>query len=142
MIGIERKKTTLVTMTIAMAFSMLAARAQEATKNDYPTIDRLNYALDCIDRHGGPKIENLTACSCEIDKIAEKVSYEQFIDGLIYAQNKDMPGDKGGIFRDMAIGKDGYAAIDAARTEAEKVCFVMPREVVRKEAPAAEPTSE
>jgi hypothetical protein len=118
---------------------MLAAvPALVHAENDYPTLDRVNYVLDCMDRHGGPKIETLTACSCEIDKVAEQMSYEHFIDANIYMQNKDTPGDKGGVFRDMAPGKDGYAALNKAREEAEKVCFVTVREVKRKGEAGAE----
>jgi hypothetical protein len=118
---------------------MLAAVPMLAhAENDYPTLDRVNYVLDCMDRHGGPKIENLTACSCEIDKVAEQMSYEHFIDANIYMQNKDTPGDKGGVFRDMAPGKDGFAALNKAREEAEKVCFVTVREVKRKAEAGAE----
>lgn len=116
----------------AMVLMLAAVPVMAHAENNYPTLDRLNYALDCMDRHGGPKIENLTACSCEIDVIAEQMSYEQFVDANVYMQNKDTPGDKGGIFRDMAIGKDGYAALMKAREDAEKTCFVTVREVKRK----------
>ncbi len=115
------------------AVLMLAAVPVLAhAENNYPTLDRLNYALDCIDRHGGPKIETLAACSCEIDSIAEQMSFETFVDANVYILNKDTPGDKGGVFRDMPIGKDGYAALMKAREEAEKTCFVTVREVKRK----------
>lgn len=116
----------------AMVFMVAAAPVLAHAENDYPTLDRVNYALDCMDRHGGPKIANLTACSCEIDAIAEQISYEQFVDANVYILNKDTPGDKGGVFRDMPIGKDGYAALMKARGEAEKRCFVTVREVKRK----------
>ncbi|MEZ5447235.1 MAG: hypothetical protein R3F45_15910 [Gammaproteobacteria bacterium] len=115
------------------ALMLAAAPALALAENDYPTLDRLNYALDCMDRHGGPKIENLTGCSCEIDVIAEQMSYEQFVDANVYIVNKDTPGDKGGVFRDMPIGKDNYAVLMKAREDAEKRCFVTVREVKRKD---------
>lgn len=100
--------------------------------NEYPTLDRVNYVLDCMDRHGGPKIEHLTACSCEMDEIGGKMTYLHFVDANVFIQNKDTPGDKGGVFRDMAPGKEGFAKLEAARAEAEKVCWVTVREVKRK----------
>jgi hypothetical protein len=106
--------------------------------NEYPTLDRVNYVMDCMDRHGGPKIEHLTACSCEMDEIGAKMSYEHFVDANVFMQNKDTPGDKGAVFRDMATGKDGFDKLEASRAEAEKVCWVTVREVKRKgEAEAA-----
>lgn len=115
------------------AFMLAAVPALALAENDYPTLDRLNYALDCMDRHGGPKIENLTGCSCEIDVIAEQMSYQQFVDANVYMLNRDTPGDKGGVFRDMPIGKDNYAVLMKAREDAEKRCFVTVREVKRKD---------
>lgn len=116
----------------AMVLMLAAVPVLAHAENNYPTLDRVNYALDCMDRHGGPKIENLTACSCEIDVIAERMPYEQFVDANVYILNKDTPGDKGGVFRDMPIGKDGYTTLMKAREEAEKRCFVVVREVKRK----------
>jgi hypothetical protein len=100
--------------------------------NDYPTMDRVNYVLDCMDRHGGPRIETLTGCSCEMDQVGGKMSYTEFVDANVYMQHRDMPGDKGGVFRDMPQGKDGFAKLEAARVDAEKICYVEVREVKRK----------
>lgn len=122
--------TTAASMALMLAAVPALANAEN---NNYPTLDRLNYALDCMDRHGGPKIENLTGCSCEIDVVAEQMTYEQFVDANVYMLNKDTPGDKGGVFRDMPIGKDNYAVLMKAREDAEKRCFVTVREVKRKD---------
>lgn len=118
-------------LTGVIAVAPLMASAEGL--NDYPTMDRVNYVLDCMDRHGGPRIETLTGCSCEMDEVGGRMNYQEFIDANVYMQNKDTPGDKGGVFRDMPQGKDGFAKLEASRTEAEKVCFVQVREVKRKD---------
>ena len=103
-----------------------------AAESDYPTLDRVNYALDCMDRHGGQTIDNLVACSCEIDMVAAKLSYEEFIDANIYLQNKDMAGDKGGVIRDSKFAQNSYQDLLSLRKDAEQRCFVRERVVQRK----------
>jgi len=96
-------------------------------ENDYPTLDRVNYALDCMDRHGGQTIDNLLSCSCEIDMVAARMPYEDFVDAQTYLQNKDTPGDKGDVFRESAHAKKSYNLLVEAQKEAEKPCFVRSR---------------
>ena len=119
-----------------LAVVPLLARAE----NTYPTLERVNYVLDCMDRHGGPRIEHLTSCSCEIDEIADKVTLDEFTDANIYVQNKDTPGDKGAVFHDMKFAKDAFDKLEDSRKAAEKVCWVKVREVKRKEDAAAAPS--
>lgn len=122
----------LVVSTLAVM--PLIAQAE----NTYPTLERVNYVLDCMDRHGGAKIEHLTSCSCEIDHVAENVTLDEFTDANIYIQNKDTPGDKGAVFHDIEFAKNAYAKLEESQKSAEKVCWVKVREVKRKEEAAAE----
>ena len=118
------KRTLVVLLAAAPGF----AYGEEG----YPTLDRVNYVLDCMDRHGGQSIDNLVSCSCEIDKVAAKLSYEGFIDANVYMQNKDTPGDKGAMMRDAQFAIDSHDTLMAARADAEKTCFVRARTVERK----------
>lgn len=92
--------------------------------NDYPTLDRVNYALDCMDRHGEMSITNLASCSCTIDAIASKMKYEKYSDAKTYEEYKDTPGDKGDAFRGNEKAKGAYNKLNALEVEAEKNCFV------------------
>jgi hypothetical protein len=88
----------ILTLSVLAVVPLLAQ-----AENTYPTLERVNYVLDCMDRHGGAKIEHLTSCSCEIDEIADKVTLDEFTDANIYIQNKDTPGDKGAVFHDTQL---------------------------------------
>ena len=92
--------------------------------NDYPTLDRVNYALDCMDRHGEQSIVNLLGCSCTIDAIASKMKYEKYSDAMTYQEYKDTPGDKGDTFRTNEKLKANYNKLKELETEAESHCFV------------------
>lgn len=107
----------------AMLLALLQPLAVHAG-NDYPTLDRVNYALDCMDRHGEHSIENLISCSCTIDAIAGKMKYEKFSDAKTYEEFKDTPGDKGDTFRTNEKVKATYNKLKELETEAESHCFI------------------
>src|SRR4029450_6596588 len=67
--------------------------------HDYPTVARVEFVQDCIARHGG-KLENLYQCSCAIDRIANGLTYDEFVEPSTYARYPSLPGEGGGIFRD------------------------------------------
>lgn len=92
--------------------------------HDYPTMDRVDHVLTCMKQNGGQNVDNLFRCSCEIDVIAQTLSLEDFNTARTFEIYKNMPGEKGSLFRES---EDGSAAIDklaAARKEAQKRCFV------------------
>ena len=103
--------------------------------NDFPTVDRVNYVLDCMDRHGEQSITNLLGCSCTIDAIASKMKYEKYSDAKTYEEYKDTPGDKGDAFRTNERAKTLYNKMGELEAEAEKHCFV--KQIVPKAKPEA-----
>ena len=97
---------------------------QVMAANDYPTMDRVDHVLTCMKRNGGQNVDNLYRCSCEIDVIAQQISIEEFNTSRTYEIYKNMPGEKGGLFREGTEAKASRDKIAAARKEAEKRCFV------------------
>lgn len=75
------------------------AAAADPPVNDYPTVARVEFVQECIAQHGG-KLENLYQCSCAIDRIANTLSYDEFVEASTYAKYASLPGEGGGIFRD------------------------------------------
>ncbi|MEA3108287.1 MAG: hypothetical protein QOI88_2892 [Gammaproteobacteria bacterium] len=67
--------------------------------HDYPTVARVEYVNDCIGKNGG-KLAALYQCSCAIDRIANALSYDDFVESSTYAKYATLPGEGGGIFRD------------------------------------------
>ena len=64
-----------------------------AHANDFPTQARVEYVLGCMDSHGGQKYENLYSCICVIDKIAENIAYDEYVEGEVFAQLRSTPGE-------------------------------------------------
>lgn len=77
-----------------------------AAANDYPTLERVDHVLTCMRTNGGQNVDNLYACSCEIDIVAQQLSFEDFTEARTFEIYKRMPGEKGGLFRDSDRAKE------------------------------------
>ena len=97
-----------------------AARA-DSPVNDYPTVARVEFVQDCIRQHGG-KLENLYQCSCAIDRIANALSYDEFVEASTYAKYSGLPGEGGGIFRDSDTAKQLAKRYRDTEAEAYRSC--------------------
>src|SRR5688572_27294858 len=68
-------------------FGLLASARpvlSEQVANDYPTYARVEYVNDCVVRSG--KLASLYQCSCAIDRIAQRLSYESFVEASTFAK--------------------------------------------------------
>lgn len=101
-----------------------AAEQPETYINEYPTQERVEYVLNCIAKHGGLTFITKYACSCKIDKIAEKLTYQEYEQARTFTFMRSTPGEKGGEFRDPSQSKDLRTRLKDAEKRAEKLCFI------------------
>lgn len=111
-------KLAIIAACTALALPMLAHAS------DYPTLDRVDHVMTCMQENGGQNIDNLQRCSCQMDILMQLVSYEDFTEARTYEIYKQMPGEKGAMFREGDRGKEVVAKLTAARADAKKRCFV------------------
>ncbi len=125
---------SIYTVTLLSAILSGCATAPEKTDetiliNDYPTRDRVEYVFNCIAKHGGlsgtKAYINQYACGCKIDKIAEKLSFEEYESARTFSYLKSTPGENGAVFRDPEHAKDLRKRLKEADEYAESQCFVM-----------------
>ncbi len=95
-----------------------------AHANDFPTQARVEYVLRCMSSHGGQKYEVLYSCICIIDKIAEKIAYDEYVEGDVFAQLRTTPGERGGLFRDPERASLLVKKISNLTEAAKKSCFM------------------
>jgi hypothetical protein len=100
-----------------------AAVSPFAFANDFPTQARVEYALTCMHDHDMTR-EAMYKCSCAIDAIAEKVSYDTWVDLSTVANATTIAGERGGVLRDMKDGRDRIAAYKKLQADAKKGCFL------------------
>lgn len=94
-----------------------------AAANDYPTIDRVEYVVDCLQAYGGQH-EYLYKCSCAIDYIAGKLPHEEYIQISTGARGLSMAGERGAEFRDPGFVRKGANKFKALQTEANDYCLI------------------
>ena len=92
------------------------------TANDFPTRDRVEYVLNCLQDMGRNTMDDLQTCSCRIDSIASELSFDTYGYAVTYNRNKRMTGEKGGVFRDNKSGKAFSKELKAAEETAKGQC--------------------
>ena len=108
------------------------------TANDFPTRDRAEYVLNCLQDLGRNSMDDLQTCSCRIDSIASVISFDTYSYAVTYNRNKRMTGEKGGVFRDNKAGKLFSQELEAAEEVAKGQCkqvvhIVAPTDLTRDE---------
>ncbi len=92
--------------------------------NDFPTQARVEYVFQCMRDHGGQNYHNLYHCSCMVDELAKKMSYQEYSEAVVFKNLRSMPGEQGGVFRDPPQARRLRNKLQQAENEAEGVCFV------------------
>jgi hypothetical protein len=77
-----------------------------------------------VAQHGGLTYITQYACGCKIDKIAEKLTFNEYEAAKTFSYLRSTPGESGGVFRDPAQSKDLRKQLKEAEDYAEKSCFV------------------
>ena len=102
--------------------ALLPSSAADA--NDFPTQARVEFVLRCMDSNGGQKYEILYSCTCVIDKIADQIAYDEFVEAEVFAQLQSTAGERGGVFRDPERASLLVKKLSDLTKVAEQSCFV------------------
>lgn len=94
-----------------------------AYANDFPTTDRVEYVLECMKNHAG-KYEYLYKCSCALDNIAKKLSYDEYVELSTALRNQSLSGERGAAFRDPDTVKAMAKKYKTIQADANKACYV------------------
>ena len=95
-----------------------------AHANDFPTRARVEYVLTCMRESKTSQQESMYKCSCAIDAIAAKVSYDAWVDLSTVANGTTIAGERGGVMRDLKDGRKLIASFRELQDSAKKACFI------------------
>ena len=114
------------TTVVAAAICWCAPASGDATRpdaprNDYPTTARVEYVQECIAKNGG-NLADLYKCSCAIDRIADHLTYDDFVEAGTFARYATLPGEGGGEFRDPDRAKERAKLYRSIEAEAYRSC--------------------
>jgi hypothetical protein len=93
----------------------------DAPANDYPTVARVEYVQECMRKNGG-NLADLYKCSCAIDRLAEHLNYDEFVEASTFARYATLPGEGGGIFRDPDRAKERAKLYRNLEVDAYRAC--------------------
>ncbi len=98
-----------------------SAFAEEQRTNDFPTTDRVEFVLECMNRNGGEQ-QYIYKCSCAIDEIAKAYKYDDYVEASMVARYRTMGGERNAVFRDPDSMKKLNKDYNTVLTEARKTC--------------------
>lgn len=95
---------------------------RSAAQNNYPTAVIADYVLGCMAANGNSYIA-LQKCSCSIDFISQRISYEDYekISTIMEVQLDE--GQRGIFYRDSAWAKNRVDALSRIQAESTLRCF-------------------
>jgi hypothetical protein len=106
--------------TLCPVLGALVLLATPAHANDFPTLARVEYVQECVNRTGNA--QHIYQCSCVVDRIAEAMSYDEFVESSTYARYSTLPGEAGGIFRDTDDAKKKAKQFRTVEADAFRAC--------------------
>ena len=109
-------------MIKVIPLALLLGAPSVVAANDFPTRDRVEYVLNCLQAMGRNSMDDLQTCSCRIDSVASTMSFEEYGWAVTYNRNKRMTGEKGSVFRDNKAGKRLSKQLAAANEAANGLC--------------------
>ena len=107
-----------------LLLSLLLAAPLAAAANDFPTRARVEYVIACMQESKEPPTEAMYKCSCAIDAIAAKVSYDEWVNLSTVANGITMAGERGGELRDLKDGRKIASTYREMQEAARKHCFL------------------
>lgn len=90
----------------------------------YPTADRVEWVIACMQQYDKGGYELVHKCSCAIDTIAKKMKYEDYVESSTAARGQSMRGEGGNEFRDPKGMKDLSDKYKKALGEAKQQCLL------------------
>jgi hypothetical protein len=113
-------RTSTVVAAAMLCWCAMPARS-DVPRNDYPTTARVEYVQECMTKNGGV-LSDMYKCSCTIDRIAERLTYDDFVEAATFARYATLPGEGGGIFRDPDHARERAKLYRSVEADAYRVC--------------------
>jgi len=111
------------TLTLASLLTIAVAPAF-AGSEDFPTRERVEYVLACMRDGKAPQQEMLYKCSCVIDQIMARMSYDQYTKDSTTSNAISIGGERGEVMRAYVDGRKLAKELRSVEAEARKACFL------------------
>lgn len=121
-----RRPSGLLAMAALAALAALGGCATTGAPQNagYPTLDRVRYVHECMRDNPGPTFEMSEKCSCAIDRIAEQVPYDDYMEMITAANATSIGGERGSYIRDVKVLQDDIKRWRTLQKDVHKACFI------------------
>lgn len=124
---------------LACAAALTPARAEPvaARRNDFPTVDRVEFVLQCAGRSSttghpaaagearvGSGHETMAKCSCAIDAIAARVSHAEWVELQTWSNARLMAGERGSQVRENPVTAGKVRRYRELMASGRRDCFL------------------
>lgn len=118
------RKITSIAIGIVFIFIQASATTADETKNRnvYPTAALADYVLGCMAANGNTR-DALHQCSCSIDYISERISYEDYEKIQTVMRVQMDRGQRGIFYRDSNWAKNKVESLQKIQAESTLKCF-------------------
>jgi hypothetical protein len=123
--GATTNRRPTMKLTHLLLFTTIAAPLA-AHAYDFPTSGRVEYVLECMQKHEG-KYEYLYKCSCAVDQIAKAIPDDDYVSMSTALRNQTLGGERSAAFRDPESVKAMANKFKGIQAAADKTCFVQTR---------------
>lgn len=105
--------------------AVVSPQVQPATAPalDFPTLNRVEYVLGCMQEQGGQNYDTMYHCVCAVDQVDQKMTYAEYDQAQTFTQLYGMGGERGAVFRDPPESARLRDLLKQAKAQAAKVCF-------------------
>ncbi|MCA0175149.1 MAG: hypothetical protein LCH73_02500 [Proteobacteria bacterium] len=119
----------MTTAARLLCTALLAAGAAHAAArdNDFPTNERVQYVLECMANNPGSQFEMVSKCSCALDKMAEELSYEQYLTLSTEFKAATIGGERGAVIRDNNTAQKDARRYRDLQKKVQSACFINAR---------------
>lgn len=111
-------------LRLAFAAAGLLGLAAAAHANDFPTVERVLYVQECMRSNPGPHYEMVNKCSCALDRLAEEVKYDDYVEMMTVVNAISIGGERGSEFRDNETVKPQLGRWRTLQAKVKKSCFI------------------
>jgi hypothetical protein len=92
--------------------------------NDYPTLARVEYVFECLEENAGPRHEMVYKCVCAVDRVAESVPYDRWIELSTFFKAQPMAGERGAYVRERSDIQSQLKSYRELQARVRKACFI------------------
>jgi len=94
----------------------------DSKSNDFPTLARSEFVFACMSSNESNR-DFMAKCSCAIDEIAKRISYEEYAQAEAIARLWEGASPREEAFKSVGLSKDRMQKLFRAQAASELECF-------------------